>query len=88
MKRWSTTLFYLVFGDGSLRSRIRIGTLFPSGDRQAEEIPQTACLRARLIIPALKQQLLLSRGREGAVLFADFQRNSASTSKESRATSS
>jgi hypothetical protein len=28
-------------------------------------------LRARLIIPALKQQLLLSRDREGAVLFAD-----------------
>jgi hypothetical protein len=28
-------------------------------------------LRARLIIPALKQALLLSRDREGAVLFAD-----------------
>jgi hypothetical protein len=28
-------------------------------------------LRVRLIIPALKQQLLLSRDRKGAVLFAD-----------------
>jgi hypothetical protein len=28
-------------------------------------------LRARLIIPALKQLPLLSRDREGAVLFAD-----------------
>jgi len=28
-------------------------------------------LRARLIIPALKQELLPSRDRKGAVLFAD-----------------
>ncbi len=33
--------------------------------------PQTACLHARLIIPALKRQPLMSRNREGAVLFAD-----------------
>jgi hypothetical protein len=32
---------------------------------------KTACLRARLIIPALEQEGLLSRDREGAVLFAD-----------------
>jgi hypothetical protein len=36
-----------------------------------QKFRKTACLRARLIIPALKQQLLLSRDREGAVLFAD-----------------
>jgi hypothetical protein len=40
------------------------------------KIPQTACLRgalwARLIIPPLKQQPLLSRDREGVVLFARF----------------
>ena len=34
------------------------------------KIPPTACLRARLIIPALKQQLLQSRDRQEAVLFA------------------
>jgi hypothetical protein len=32
---------------------------------------KTACLRAGLIIPALKQEVLLSRDREGTVLFAD-----------------
>ena len=31
-------------------------------------MPQTDCLRALLIIPVLKQQLLLSRDREGVIL--------------------
>ena len=39
------------------------------------KIPQSACSRARLIIPALTEELILSRAqrapREGAVLFAD-----------------
>jgi hypothetical protein len=43
---------------------------------QAEEVlakfPETACLRARLINPAFKQQPLLSHDREGAVPFARF----------------
>ena len=39
--------------------------------RRTCEIPPTACLRARLIIPVLTRELLLSRDREGAVLFAD-----------------
>jgi len=48
-------------------------------------IPQTACWRARLIIPALKQQLLLSRDRTGAWrarerCFSPIQRNFASPS--------
>jgi hypothetical protein len=42
------------------------------------KIPQTACLRAPLIIPALKQHLLLSRGRERC--FSAIQRSFASTS--------
>jgi hypothetical protein len=44
------------------------------GDKLKErlaEFPKTACLRARLIILGLKQQLLLSRDREGAVLLTD-----------------
>jgi hypothetical protein len=45
---------------------------------QAEEVlaefPETACLRAPLINPVLKQQPLLSRDREGAVPFARFSR--------------
>jgi hypothetical protein len=72
MKRWSTTLFYLVFGDGSLRSRIRIGTLFPSGDRQAEEIPQTACLRARLIISRVETAALTEPWPRGSGAFRRF----------------
>jgi hypothetical protein len=47
-----------------------------SPGRKAEEglekFPETACLRARLIHPALKQQAGMSRDREGAVPFAEF----------------
>jgi hypothetical protein len=36
------------------------------------KFPETSCLRARLINPALKQQPLLSRDREETVPFARF----------------
>jgi hypothetical protein len=39
--------------------------------RRGADFQPTACLRARLIFPALNQGLLLSRDREEAVLFAD-----------------
>src|ERR1035441_5001874 len=67
-------------GTTPLRSWLGIGTPHcgPIAQVKSDEVlakfPETACLRARLINPVLKQQPLLSRDREGAVPFARFSR--------------
>jgi len=55
---------------GKLKHAPRLRALCGTCFRGTCKIPQTACLRARLIIPELKQQFLLSRDREGAVLLS------------------
>jgi hypothetical protein len=60
----------LIVADPCCWDSRKIGGCLQSCEEPAE-FRKTACLRARLILPALKQELILSRDREGAVRLAD-----------------